>query len=200
MAEASTRAHRRRGWAAPTAVLAALIGLGTACVPPPPPPGDTTSVVVFDIDGTLTADELSQAAQPGAAAAVQRYIDKGYTVVYVTARWSLLESSTRSWLASNGFPERPLFMAPGLLFTEDQRVDFKTDALAGIEDSMEEVLYAYGDSSSDFEAYANAGVARSNVYALRRASASSCQAGAWTACLSGYTSHLSFINGLPQAS
>jgi hypothetical protein len=199
MVKTWTRAPARRGW---IGAAAFVVGIATtACVPPPPPPpGDTTSVVVFDIDGTLTADEGSNGVQPSAAAAVDAYVDKGYTVVYVTARWNLLEGSTRSWLSSNGFPELPLFMAPGILFTDQQRVDFKTDALADIEDSMEEVLYAYGDSSSDFAAYANAGVARSNVYALRRASAATCQSGAWNTCLSGYTGHLAFIAGLPPAS
>src|SRR5687768_3551365 len=76
-------------------------------------------VVVFDIDGTLTTDEGSNSVQPSAAAAVNAYVQKGYNVVYVTARWQLLqESSTRSWLASNGFPSRTLVMSPNILFSD----------------------------------------------------------------------------------
>jgi hypothetical protein len=196
---------RARAWNRGRAVALSallLVALAGACVPPPPPPppDDDPPVVVFDIDGTLTDDELSQTPHPGAAAAVNAYVAKGYDVVYVTARWDLLfRASTESWLASNGFPTRDLYMAPGLLITEDSRVDFKTDALADIEAATNQVLYAYGDSSSDFDAYANAGVPANQVFALQRATATSCQPGTWAACLPDYVAHQTYIQGLPAA-
>ena len=125
--------------------------------------------------------------------------DRGYSVVYLTARWKALqESSTRSWLSSNGFPDRPLYMSSSLLLDDASKARFKTTTLAAIEQGTPEVVGAYGDSSSDFTAYANAGVPQARVFALKRASAATCQSGTYAACLTnGYTSHLSFIQALP---
>jgi phosphatidate phosphatase PAH1 len=196
---ASTRASSVRGGAL-LAVAAAV--LAVACTTPPPPlPGGSRDVVVFDIDGTLTTDELATSAHAGAANAVNAYVAKGYNVVYVTARWKVaLESSTRQWLVDNGFPSRPLYMPDTLLIDDQSKVDYKTSALRSIEQGDPEVRYAYGDSSSDFVAYANVGVPQANVYALKRASASSCQPGTYAVCMNDYVAHLSFINGLPAAS
>lgn len=158
-------------------------------------------VVVFDIDGTLTSDPLSNAPHPGAVDAVKAYKAKGYSVVYLTARWKpVQELYTRAWLALNGFPNQPLYMSSSLLVSDSSTIKFKTETLAKIESGTPEVKYAYGDSSTDFVAYANAGVLQSNVWALKRSSSSSCQAGAWNACLPNYTGHLPFINALPPGS
>jgi len=200
------------------AVVAAA-SLSTACLPGPfpfptttttsttsssttsttAPPSTGRDVVVFDIDGTLTTDEGSDAVQAGATAAVQTYVRKGYAVVYVTARWKALqETSTRNWLSSNGFPDRPLYMSSTLLVDDQSKVTYKTQTLNAIEAGTPEIVGAYGDSSSDFTAYANAGVPEARVFALRRASAGTCQSGTYAACLtSGYTAHLSFIDALP---
>lgn len=191
---------RNRAWSL-TVLTAVAVGLGVGCrplPPPPPPPPSGDPVVVFDIDGTLTDDELSETPHPGAADAVQAYVDKGYDVVYVTARWDLVfRASTESWLADNGFPEEELYMAPSLLVTDDSRVDYKTEALTDIEADKAQVAYAYGDSSSDFDAYANVAVPSSKVFALERASATACQAGTWAACLPDYVDHLSYIAAQP---
>lgn len=184
------------------AVASAAVPLAAACTTPypVPPPTGAADVVVFDIDGTLTADELSTTTQPGALAAVETYVDKGYAVVYVTARWDAVQrGSTESWLADNGFPDLPLYMAPSLLIDDQSKEDYKTETLADIEAGLPEVIYAYGDSVSDFAAYANAGVPQSQVFALRRSSASTCQSGTYAACLDGYTAHLSYIEALPDA-
>lgn len=158
-------------------------------------------VVVFDIDGTLTSDTFSNSPHPGALQAVQAYQAKGYTVVYVTARWKpLQEVATRAWLALNGFPNLPLYMSSSLLLTDSATVTYKTKTLQKIEYGTPEVAFAYGDSTTDFKAYANVGVATAHVFALKRASASSCESGVWTACLVNYTGHLPYINALPPGS
>ncbi|MBJ7353778.1 MAG: hypothetical protein JHC98_03050 [Thermoleophilaceae bacterium] len=155
-------------------------------------------VVVFDIDGTLTSDTLSNTPHPGAVDAVKAYKAKGYAVVYLTARWKpVQELYTRAWLALNGFPDQPLYMSSSLLISDSATVKYKTSALAKIEVGTPEVKYAYGDSTTDFRAYANAGVAQANVYALKRAGSSSCESGTWNACLVNYTGHLPFIAALP---
>lgn len=158
-------------------------------------------VVVFDIDGTLTQDTLSNSPHPGAVDAVKAYKAKGYAVVYLTARWKpVQELYTRAWLALNGFPNQPLYMSSSLLLSDSATVKYKTTTLARIESGTPEVKYAYGDSSTDFQAYANAGVTATNVYALKRSGSASCEPGVWNACLVGYTDHLPFINLLPAGS
>jgi hypothetical protein len=193
-----------RRWGAPARASSILLVVAAAvlaaCTTPPPPlPSGSPDVVVFDIDGTLTTDELATSAHAGAAQAVNTYLGKGYNVVYVTARWKTLESTTRQWLADNGFPSRPLYMPDTLLIDDQSKVDYKTSALQTIEQGAPEVRYAYGDSSSDFAAYANVGVPTANVFALKRASASTCQPGTYATCMNDYVAHLSFINGLPAA-
>lgn len=158
-------------------------------------------VVVFDIDGTLTSDTLSPTPHPGAVDAVKAYKAKGYAVVYVTARWAPVQGlATRAWLAFYGFPDLPLYMSSSLLLTDSATVKYKTDTLKKLELGAPEVAYAYGDSSTDFTAYANVAVPQSHVYALKRASSSSCETGAWNACLPNYTGHIAFINALPNGS
>jgi len=201
---ATFRTARARALALTAATVAAMT-LGSACRPlpvPPPDPDPTPEpgapVVVFDIDGTLTDDELSETPHEGAADAVHAYLDKGYDVVYVTARWDLVfRASTESWLADNGFPEEELYMAPSLLVTDQSRIDFKTETLTDIEADKAQVTYAYGDSSTDFVAYANIGVSASKVFALQRAGASECQSGTWAACLVDYVGHLGYIAAQP---
>lgn len=156
------------------------------------------NVVVFDIDGTLTKDTSSNTPHPGALQAVKTYQAKGYSVVYLTARWKpLQEAYTRAWLALNGFPNLPLYMSSSLLLTDSATIKYKTNTLKTIETGAPEVEYAYGDSSTDFAAYANAGVLKAHVFALKRASSSSCQSGVWIECLVDYTGHLPYINALP---
>lgn len=193
--EPTPPAGRRRIAGLATALLLFALG-GTACLPTTIPPG-AGNVVVFDIDGTLTADELSDAAQPDATAAVNGYLAKEYDVVYLTARWNVLADSTRTWLRDHGFPERPLYTAPSLLISDADKVTFKTGVLQDLKGAGRTLRYAYGDSSSDFAAYANAGIPSSKVFALRRASATACQPGVYAACLVGYTAHLPYIGSVP---
>ena len=74
------------------------------------PPGVPS--VVFDIDGTLTPTPVNLfGVRLDAARAVRAYVDKGYAVIYATARPLLFEDYTGNWLATNGFPDLPLHMA-----------------------------------------------------------------------------------------
>jgi len=157
-------------------------------------------IVVFDIDGTLTNDVLSSTAHVGAAKAVNLYVPKGYNVVYVTARpKSLFEQSTREWLAKNGFPNRPLYMASSLLIADADVEAYKTTTLKQLEATSGQVTYAYGDSTTDFKAYANVGTPKSSVFALKRAWSWSCQPGVWAACLKDYVQHTTtFIQTRPS--
>ena len=55
--------------------------------------------VVFDIDGTLTPKVSAIfTAREDAANAVRLYADKGYKIVYLSARPNLLQAGIPNWL------------------------------------------------------------------------------------------------------
>lgn len=155
----------------------------------------------FDIDGTLTSDpgDFFGPPRPDAVRTVELLLDKGYDVFLVTARPPLLEDFTRNWLRDQGFPEVPLFLAPDLAATLAP-TDYKRDTLLGLEAAeMRDFVLGYGDSTTDFDAWEQAGIPTDRVFALRRGGASDCEPGAYAACLDGYTEHLPFLNALPDA-
>ena len=165
---------------------------GSSSVPPGVPS------VVFDIDGTLTPTPVNIfGVRPDAARAVQAYVDKGYAVIYATARPLLFEDYTRNWLATNGFPDRPLYMA-----TLEQSADpapYKTALLSQLEADEDRVfVYGYGDSTTDFTAYANVGIPVDHTWALLRGGETECQPGEYEGCIPGYTDHLAYIEAQPD--
>lgn len=98
-------------------LILSTIGLIAGCarlpetqVPEPPRP--QALAVVFDIDGTLTPDVRSFSdVRPDATRAVRSYFDKGYKVIYLSTRFSLLQNGIPSWLKENGFPDSSLHVA-----------------------------------------------------------------------------------------
>lgn len=180
-------------------VLAGLLSLpacGGGDGSPGFPPGVPS--VVFDIDGTLTPTPVNIfGVRADAARAVQAYADQGYAVVYVTARPLLFEDYTRNWLATNGFPDVPLYMAT--LAQSGDPVPYKTALLSQLEEDEDRVfVYGYGDSSSDFTAYGNVGIPVEQTWALLREGESECQPGEYAACIPGYTDHLAYIEAQPD--
>ncbi|MGH8688235.1 MAG: LNS2 domain-containing protein [Burkholderiales bacterium] len=157
------------------------------------PAAKGSQAVVFDIDGTLTPEVLLiDEARIDAAAATRAFADKGYTILYVTTRIPGFQSGLPAWLASNGFASGRLHVAQ----TSEERSNpqvYKADILARYEALGWRLSYAYGDSTTDFEAYAAAGIPRQHVFALKRRNASDCQPGAYAQCLDRWTGHLSYI-------
>ena len=184
--------------------VALVLMLCCGCAPAPaviPDVGTApTPAVVFDIDGTLTPRPLEfLEARPDAARAVQLFADKGYKIIYLSARNRHFDSATRHWLKDHQFPD-------GLVLVEETRADarhhdrFKTRMLQQLRAQGWQPEYAYGDSATDFTAYAAAAIPKQHVFALRREHQRSCQAGAWEACLGGWTGHLGYIeNTVPPA-
>ena len=165
--------------------------ISPAEVPTASPPMD--QVVVFDIDGTLTPHNLSvYEARPGAAQAVSAFAAKGYKIVYVTTRVPLFQSGLPNWLKQNGFPEGMLHVAQTAA-ERDQADRFKSQVLNTYKQRGWRLAYAYGDSDTDFRAYALAGIPRERVFALRRAGSQECQGGVYQTCLAGWTEHLPYI-------
>lgn len=165
--------------------------LPSAEIPNGPP--KHAQAVVFDIDGTLTPKPLDVfEARTDAAKAVRIFADNGYKIFYLSARISFLSAGIPGWLREHGFPDGSVHIAQ----TDEDRSDpanFKTRMLKDFIGHGWNLKFAYGDSSTDFEAYAAAGIPKERVFALLRNGETSCQPGDWKACLNGWTAHLDFI-------
>ncbi len=186
------------------ALLAIALGMsGCVTIPPAEVPRASATqheAVVLDIDGTLTPENLDVfEVRPGAADALEALVKKGYKIIYVSTRIPLFQSSLPTWLRQNGFPAGSLHVAQ----TPGERAnpsDFKARILALYRQAGWNLDYAYGDSSTDFTAYAKAGVPRAHVFALKRRGAKDCQEGAYKECLEGWTVHLRYIESeIPTA-
>ena len=156
--------------------------------------------VVFDIDGTLTPNVLSiKTAREGAATAVSAFADSGYLIVYLSARVPLLQGGVRDWLEENGFP-------PGRLQLTESREDrkdhaaFKKRVLEAYKAGGCGFVAAFGDSSSDFEAYASAGISPQRIFALKREGEETCQNGAWAGCYATWGEQMDAITELLRSS
>jgi hypothetical protein len=130
-----------------------------------------TKVVVTDIDGTLTLNDLELLMQipdltyvpkaMGAAVALTKaWADKGYTIVYLTARTHDLRAESRTWLTDLGFPGGPLITENGA------RADvYKTLWLKRMIDNFGwNIVVAYGNADTDITAYANAGIPKDQTF------------------------------------
>ena len=121
------------------------------------------SVVVTDIDGTLTSSEngIIQTAvagkdlahRPGAPEALASL---GRTVVYVTARGDVFAEVTRRWLERHGFPRGPLVVYQGAFARPGRHaVDHKIDVFGALPVA---VAAGIGNRKSDIDAYRKLGV------------------------------------------
>lgn len=175
----------------PAALLASACTLLSAAVPEPTP--GAQQAVVFDIDGTLTPTPRAvRTARPDAAAAARDLAARGYRIVYLSARVRFLQSGIPGWLRDNGFPEGPVHVPQGRADSRDHAA-FKTRILQQYRDKGWRFVAAYGDSSTDFQAYAASGIAPGRVYALKREGEDACQPGAWHECLPSWTAHLAAL-------
>lgn len=150
--------------------------------------------VVFDIDGTLTPGvaRFTQ-VRSGAAQAVQRYAAKGCKVIYLSARVNFLRGRIPDWLKKNGFPAGSLHVRNGYRNRENVAA-FKARILKEYSARGWNLVDGYGDSSTDFEAYADAGIPKDHVFALLRRGDNVCQSGEWQSCLKDWRDHLSYID------
>lgn len=171
-----------------------LSGCALTSDPVPPVPHAEAHAVVFDIDGTLTPDVLSvYSVRPKAAQAAHLYAEKGYAIIYLTARVSFLQSGIPSWLEKHEFPEGSLHVTESKADKKDH-AGFKARVLKHYVESGWQVVYAYGDSSSDFDAYLDAGIPQEHIFALLRSGDEQCQPGSWNSCLETWENHLDYIS------
>lgn len=180
--------------------IAALSIWGCAQIPPAEVSPPSRQAVVLDIDGTLTPRDIDVfEPRPGAADALNALSKKGYKIVYLTTRIPLFQSSLPDWLRQNSFPSGSLHVAQNAE-ERDNADKFKAQILAAYVEAGWSLAYAYGDSSTDFTAYAEAKIPKEHVFALKRRGSTACQAGIYQACLEGWAEHLRYIEReIPRA-
>jgi hypothetical protein len=125
-----------------------------------------TAIFVSDVDGTLTPSETAEfgglltGAIPEANADSPRILgllaDKGYRPLFLTARPEWLTGRTREFLATRGFPAgivHTTLGGSGALGAA--ATSFKTAEIAALQGKGLRPAYAFGNTDSDAEAYAN---------------------------------------------
>jgi phosphatidate phosphatase PAH1 len=156
-------------------------------------PDTGAEAVVLDVDGTLTPSVLAVTeARPVAARSVAAYSKKGYSVIYLSTRIPAFQSGLPGWLKQNGFPEGTIHVAQ----TKEERehaADYKSGILERYVKQGWHLAYAYGDSTTDFQAYANAGIPKEHVFALKRRGQDQCMDGVYRQCLDGWEQILPFV-------
>lgn len=156
---------------------------------------DAPGIVVFDVDGTLTPTVTKIfSARPDASAVARLYAERGHRIVYLTARAPALQGTLQNFLTRNKFPPGDL-VVPKDRAEQVAPADFKAAALSNYRAHGWDIIAAYGDSSTDFDAYARAGIPRDRVFALKRVGAPRCQPGVWSICLLGWESHRLMLIG-----
>jgi phosphatidate phosphatase PAH1 len=144
--------------------------------------------IVTDIDETLTtADEeffpmqtsdgnYDPKERESASALMQGYADRGYFIVYLTARFESLtvavtnetaRQATDRWLREHRFPvERSeLVLAESFVFGETART-YKAAALRTLQNESVTFDYAYGNADSDVRAYADAAIPKEATFII----------------------------------
>lgn len=136
-----------------------------------------TQVIITDIDGTMTLsdEELFTQIQDGnydplengsAAEMMRLWNDKGFTVVYLTARPHQFRTETRVWLRDHNFPTGPLISSNTLVINDAARTYKRTWGRRLTEDFGWEIVAAYGNATSDIEAYEDAGIPKDITFII----------------------------------
>ena len=97
----------------------------------------------------------------------------------------MFQSGIPGWLRKNGFPDGYIFV-PDSQQESNHPVQFKAKILKQLIAHGWFIVAAYGDSSTDFEAYADVGIPRASIFALKRVGAGECQTGEWSRCINGW--------------
>lgn len=139
------------------------------------PPG--SKLVLTDIDGTMTLsdEELFKQIDDGSYVPLQNesaellmntWSDKGYPIVYLTARPHEFRSETREWLAKEGFPVGAVITANSLVFDDSAREYKRAWAQRMLEDYGWEVVAAYGNAESDIDAYEDVSIPKDITFII----------------------------------
>ena len=172
-----------------------------------------TDAVVCDIDGTLTtgdseviqevlADLFNGSYIPEmrvqATNVVQAWADRGYLIVYLTGRPDLLRKASQTWLVDKGFPPGAVHLTDTnaqALPTSSGVAKYKTDYLNKLINTHGIKFYAaYGNSSTDIEAYENVSIPKTRTYIIGTNAGNG-----GTVAVDSYNNHLPSLSAMPRA-
>lgn len=157
-------------------------------------PHDGARAVVLDIDGTLTPDVHKVfEVRPHAAGVTEAIDEAGMQLIYLTARVPAFQFLIPGWLERHGFADGRVHVTE----SDEHRADlvaFKTGVVDAWQEAGWEIAVAVGDSTTDFEAYARAGVARERVFAVRRDGDDACEPGPWAQCFEDWQAIEEFLS------
>ena len=173
-----------------TTALSSLVA--TLVLPGCPKPGSDDSAacvplyaVYTDIDETLTVsdgewvDQLADpthdpALRPDADTLMRAYAERGYTILYVTARGEEVTLSdgrsareaTEDWLLAHDFPwvEGALYLSEGYGATGDEAVEYKAAVIEARTEAGWTASWAYGNADTDILAFQAAGIPDDHVF------------------------------------
>jgi len=165
--------------------------------------------VLFDIDGTLTLNDFeayadyvgvkTATAYHYAPEVVNAYRQKGYQVIFLTARPYWVTKDGLEWLKIKGMGQWHYHSNPygdGPIPPNTQQ--FKTDYVRYLRNTVGmNIVRAYGNATTDIAAYADGGIAKASTYIIgANAGASGTQP-----IHGDYLSHYSFVVAqTPEAS
>ncbi|CAK5079649.1 unnamed protein product [Meloidogyne enterolobii] len=123
-----------------------------------------TPIVVFSIDGSLTASVSvtgrDPRLKPGAVDVVRFWQQQGYLIIYLTARPDMQQRLVSAWLATHNFPHGLLFFTPSL---STEPLKQKMLFMKHLTDIGLCVQAAYG-STKDIPVYSNAGLDPERIF------------------------------------
>ncbi len=128
-----------------------------------------TPIIVSDVDGTLTTSELEEfgdlltgaipEVNESAPELVSAWAARGYRRFYLTARPEWLAPRTREFLRLRGLPDGVVHTTLGFVGANGSAaVAFKSGELAQLASKGLVPTFALGNTETDAEAYANAGI------------------------------------------
>jgi hypothetical protein len=169
-----------------------------------------TRAVVFDIDGTLTTDDFELITQvfdqlakgsykpkayPAGTQVARTWHDKGYLLVYLTGRPDWLRRITLPWLQDQNAPPGPLHLTDTngqALPTANGVGTYKTAYLNELKQQGVTLHAAYGNATTDIQAYLAAGVPKERVFIIGKHGGEQ-----GTVALNDYPSHLPTAQAAP---
>jgi len=135
--------------------------------------------ILFDIDGTLTLNDAEQIgdylgistadAFYFAKETVQEYSEKGYQLIFLTARPYWMVSGTRFWLR-NTLEQADWNLRAnedGEIFTTfSGHAEYKAAYIRELQAQGLDIVRVYGNASTDIEAYEMAGIPKADTYII----------------------------------
>jgi len=146
------------------------------------PDNEQLKMVVFDMDGTLTTDdsevtltyvtslwngERDMEMYPGAPSIAKYYYQRGYEIIYVTARPYWLTEMSYEWLVEKGFPRGLTHAYEGAI--PDGNFDaetYKKGYLESLTNKGVDFSFTYGNALTDIAAYKYIGTPCNKIFII----------------------------------